>query len=207
MPALLIGLWYHFRKEINYEERFLITAFITMNIAMMVLRYCYIQLHVSQRWSLPLITFTFFYIPIGLHVIANWLERKSPMNKQKSNVSKRKGFSWFLVLLLVGICICIPKLFRPIRIEKQGYRDVAKWLRQNSAPTDVIAVQDKRISFYAERKRLRYDKKIPQEAKYIVGIVKDEDEMLQWDRSMQKRYSVWADKREKKKMLVIYEVP
>ena len=108
VPTLLIGFWYHFQRDAKYEERFLIIAFIITNVVMMVLRYCYIQLHVSQRWSLPLITFTIFYIPVGLHVVANRLENKFPMNKQKSNVSKRKGFYWFLVSLrkarLPGCC-------------------------------------------------------------------------------------------------------
>ncbi|MHC4139824.1 MAG: ArnT family glycosyltransferase, partial [Planctomycetota bacterium] len=54
VPMLLIGFWYYFQRGAKHEERFLITAFITMNVVMMVLRYCYIQLHVSQRWGLPL---------------------------------------------------------------------------------------------------------------------------------------------------------
>ena len=128
------------------------------------------------------------------------------MNKQKSNVSKRKGFSWFLVSLFVGICICIPKLFRPIRIEKQGYRDVAKWLRENTAPADIIAVSDRRISFYAERKGLMLGKKIPQGAGHVVRIMKNEDEELNLGRIVKEKHSVWVDGRKKDKKLVIYKV-
>jgi len=100
----------------------------------------------------------------------------------------------------------MPKLLRPVRIEKQGYRDAAEWLSKNTAATDIIAVPDKRISFYAERKGLIYDKKIPKGVKYVVGIVKDEDKRLQWDRNVQEKYSAWLDKRNKKKRIVIYEV-
>lgn len=206
MLPLVIGLYYSFRSNAKCEERFLMTAFILVNVTMMVLRYCYIQLAVSKRWSLPLITFTIFYIPVGLHVVGNWLESKFPMNKQETDISREKRGNWFLVLLLIGIGVCIPKLFRPVRIEKQGYRDAAEWLSKNTAATDIIAVPDKRISFYAERKGLAYDKNVPKGVKYVVGIVKDEDKRLQWDRNVQEKYSAWLDKRNKKKRIVIYEV-
>ncbi len=154
-----------------------------------------------------MITFTVFYIPVGLHIVGNWLENKFPMNKQKTDISKEKWFSWFLVLLLIGISICIPKLLRPVRIEKQGYREAAKWLRENIAPADVIAVPDRRISFYAERKGLIYDKKVPKRAKYVVKIVKNENEELKFGGAVEEEYSVWVDKRKKSgKKLVIYRM-
>jgi hypothetical protein len=206
MPALVIGIYYRFRGNAKHEEQFLIIAFMLVNVTMMVLRYCYIELTVSKRWSLPLITFTVFYIPVGLHIVANWLESKFPMTKQETDISKEKRFSWFSVLLLISIGMCIPKLLRPVRIEKQGYREAAKWLRENTAGKDIIAVPDKRIAFYAERKRLIYDKKVSKRAKYVVKIVKDEDEKPEFGRTVQERYSVWMNKREKKKRIVIYEV-
>ena len=207
MPALMIGLYYHFRGNAKREELFLITAFVLVNVTMMVLRYCYIELTVSKRWSLPLITFTIFYIPVGLHVVANWLESKFPMNKQKNDISKEERSPWFLVLLLIGIGICMPKLLRPIRIEKQGYRDAAKWLKENTKPEDIIAVPDKRIYFYAERKALVYEKKVPKQAKYFVRIVKNEDKKPKFGRTVKEQYSAWADKRKKSgKRLVIYKM-
>ena len=203
MPALMIGLYYRFRGNAKREEWFLITAFVLVNLTIMVLRYCYIQLTISKRWSLPLITFTIFYIPVGLHVAGNWLEGKFPMNKQR----KEKRFSWFLVLLLIGIGICIPKLFSPVRIEKQGYGDAAEWLRENTAAEDLVAVPDMRISFYGERKGLGYGSKVPKQAKYVVRIVKDEDKKPKFDRTVQEKYSVWVDRRKKSgKRLVIYKM-
>lgn len=204
MLPLVIGLCYSFRSNAKCEERFLMTAFILVNVTMMVLRYCYIRLTVSERWSLPLITFTIFYIPVGLHVIGNWLESKFPMNKQKTDISREKRGGWFLVLLLIGISICIPKLLRPVRIEKQGYRDAAEWLSKNTAATDIIAVPDKRIAFYAERKGLEYGEQIPEQANYIVRIVKNEDEKLGLSKDNEE-YSTRTNSKKSRKV-VIYKV-
>ena len=154
-----------------------------------------------------MITFTIFYIPVGLHVVANWLESKFPMTKQKTDISKEKRFSWFLVLLLIGIGVCIPKLFRPVRIEKQGYREAAKWLRENTAAMHIVAVPDSRIAFYAERKGLIYDKEVPKGAKYVIKIVKNENEEPEFGRLAEKKCSVWVDEQRKRgKKLVIYKV-
>jgi len=113
---------------------------------------------------------------------------------------------YFFVLLVTGIGVCLPKLFRPMRIEKQGYREVADWLRQNSKPQDTIAVPDKRISFYANRRGLSYeDEKIPDQAEYVVAIVKNEQS--KFARIAQEQYSVWVDVRKKSgKRLVVYRM-
>jgi hypothetical protein len=141
VPMLCIGLYHHFRLKRKFDEESLILIFLLVNITMIVLRYCYVDPHISQRWSLALIAFTVFYIPIGLSVAGDGLKRILP----------EKKFSWFSVLLLIGICICLPKLLGPIRKEKQGYRNAAEWLMMNTARKDIIAATDKRISFYAER--------------------------------------------------------
>ena len=81
---------------------------------------------------------------------------------------------------MIGISICLPKLLGPIRSEKQGYRAAAKWLKANTDSAAIVAVPDKRISFYAERTGLVYeDENIPEKAEYIVKISKKQkDEPL-----------------------------
>jgi hypothetical protein len=91
-------------------------------------------------------------------------------------------------------------------MEKKGYLDAAKWLRTNTAPNDRIALQDRRIAFYAMRKGLGYSKKVPKRAKYIVRIAAGEDETPEWSATFQEKYSVWVDKRKEKKRIVIYKV-
>ncbi len=201
IPPLLIGGYYYFRKQSKtLEQTFFAAAFVIFNVVML----CWQSSRfLSRRHTLAMVVFTIFYIPIGLHTIASWLSEKSPKNNMSIQKNRQR---WFFVLLLIGMAICLPKLLWPMRIDKQSYRDASGGLKENTASKDVIAVQDKRIAFYAERKGLVYDKKVPKQAKYIVKIVVAGDKEPNLDNSARQAYSEWVDKREKKKRIVIYEV-
>jgi hypothetical protein len=199
-PALLIGCYYYFRKQSKtLEQTFFAAALIIFNVVML----CWQSSRfLSRRHTLALVTFTIFYIPIGLHTIACWLSERSP----KNNVSMQKNRQqWFLVLLAIGMAVCLPKLLRPMRIDKQGYLDAAMWLKENTKLEDIIAVPDKRISFYAERKGLAYDKNVPKGVKYIVTIVKG-GEKPQVSLAVQEKKSAWICGRKKRRKVIIYEV-
>jgi hypothetical protein len=177
-PVLLLGLYYRFRKtNVTTAEKFFIAVFIVFNIAMMILLYCNYG-YISRRHCLPLVVLTIFYVPAGLNVIADWLRRG--FFKGQGQPQTEKNSRLFIVLLIIGVVICLPKLLTPIRIEKQGYRDVAKWLNDNSFPEDIIAVTDSRITFYAQRQAVAESEQ--DKANYAVRIIKnaeDEDKKLQ----------------------------
>jgi len=206
VPALLTGVYFRLRRKsaARAEERFFVPVFVMLNVVMLILLHCNYK-YISRRHSLPLIVFTIFYVPVGLSVIESWFETMFPRRKPKTRAAKPS--SWFFILLAIGVTICLPKLVRPIRVEKQGYRVAAKWLKENTATEDGIAIQDRRISFYAERKGLIYGEKVPARAKYVVTIVKDEKEEPKFGRAAQEEYIVWVDKRGKSgKRLVIYKM-
>ncbi len=200
IPPLLIGCYYYFRKQSKtLEQTFFAAAFIILNIAMLCWQS---SRYLSRRHTLALVVFTIFYIPIGLHTIACWLSERGPTNNMGV---QKNGQRWFFVLLVIGMAICLPKLLRPMRIAKQGYLDAAKWLKENTKLEDIIAVPDKRISFYAERKGLIYDKNVPKGVKYIVKIVKG-GEKPKVSLAVQEKCSTWLGRREKRKRVIIYEV-
>lgn len=209
LPALVIGLYYRLRCCAWWAELLPMTLFILGSVAMLVVRYCYVEAVISKRWTLPLVTFTIFYVPVGMHVIGNGFARgvlagKSPDKK------KALSRSVFVVMLVIGIALCVPKLLRPLRIEKQGYRDAALWLKENTAPTDAVASPDRRLAFYAERESLNCTARtVPEEAKYVVLIVASEDkgQAPSFGRETEEAYSVWADTRsEGGRSVVIYRV-
>lgn len=200
VPALVIGIYIRFRRKSAAQdiERFFIPAFVFLNALIMILLYKDWQ-YISRRHVLPLVVFLIFYVPAGLEILAGWIAGRA----QTDQHSRRS----FFILLAIGVGICMPKLFRPIRLEKQGYRTASGWLSDNTEPEDIIAVPDKRITFYAQRKGLLYSTTEPEGAKYIVKIVKNKNEETDFDRTAQEEYSVDVDKRKKdEKKLVIYKM-
>jgi len=203
IPALLIGSYYYFRKQSKtLEQTFFATAFIVVNVAVLLWQSS-CRDFLSRRHTIALVVFTVFYIPVGLHVIASWL---SGISRSGRTVEKDTRL-WFFILMAIGFGICAAKFSRttPLRWEKQGYRDAAKWIDKNTAPMDIIAVPDKRIAFYAERKGIEYSQQIPEQADYIVRIVKNEDEELGFAKNTKQEYSTWVNS-EKCRKLVICKV-
>ena len=204
VPALLVGCYYYFRKQTKtLEQTFFAAAFIIVNVAIAIWQSSYLGI-LSRRHTLALVAFTIFYIPVGFHTIACWLSRRT----SKSNLAIEENIQrWFFILMVVGFGICAGKfiMLAPLRWEKQGYKEAAEWLNKNTASTDIIAVPDMRIVFYAERKSLEYSEQIPEQVDYIVRIVKSEDEKPAIGKDTEK-YSTWMNKRKKSGKLVIWKV-
>jgi hypothetical protein len=218
VPGLLIGCWYYFRKQSKSPgQAFYAAAFIVLNIMLLSWQLYCRQLSclnfLSRRHTLALVAFTAFYIPIGIEIIAGWISEKT--SKGRPITEKDRPFDstqdrqrWFYILLIIGIAICLPKLFKFTGTQKYGYRDAAMWLGKNTAPADVIAVPDLRISFYAERKGLvytEYNESISEQSGYVARVIKSSDEMPEIGKKMEEKYSTWVDKEESRK-LVIYKV-
>jgi hypothetical protein len=150
---LAIGLYRHFRKlrRILLTERFFVFALIVLYTVMMVLLHSHYG-YISRRHCMPIVVFTIFYIPAGLRIIARRLCRMNSKCASTAHIQRRR---WFLMLLAAGLAICIAKFVRitPLRSDKQAHREVAEWLRKNTAPEDIIAIShvNPRIGFYAER--------------------------------------------------------
>jgi len=202
LPALLIGGYANYRKRDWHEaENFLVKAAVALNVPLMIWLYCKYG-YMSRRHVLPLVVFTIFFIPSGLRAMAAWLQE----NLSERITLKTNSDFWFLVLAVLGICICIPKLFKPIRQDKQSYREAAEWLAENTGKEDVIAVPDGRISFYAERKGIKYDGlTLPEEAKYVVEIYKNKKDSQTPGQSQRLAKIFSTESKDKKEIVTIYE--
>ena len=171
VPALLVGMYKWFKTHKWHDpEKFFVIAIIVLNMPVMIWLYCK-HGYMSDRHTLPLLIIPILYVPVGLQELAIWFQRRFSGKAELAAMTNRNAQFWFLVLLVMGVCICTPKLFRPIRTKKQSYRAAAQWLKANTDSTAIIAVPDKRISFYAHRKGLIYRKGIiPPSAAYIVDL-------------------------------------
>lgn len=173
VPALFIGMYKKFKAQKWHEpEKFFVIAIIFLNVPVMIWLYCK-HGYMSDRHTLPLLIIPILYVPVGLQELAIWCQKRFSRKVESSAAINRNKRFWFLVLLVIGISICTPKLLRPIRTEKQGYRATAQWLKANTDIAAIVAVPDKRISFYAERGELVYEnEKIPEKAEYVVKVSK-----------------------------------
>ncbi len=198
LPALLIGMHKWFKKRKWHEpEVFYVIALIGLNIALMIWLYCKTS-YMDVRHTLPLVVFTIFCIPMGLHMLASWL-------KERFSREKQRPVPWFVVLTAIGIVICTPKLLRPLHHDKLIFRKAAQWLAENTREDDIVAVPDIRISFYAERKGMVFKKgKMPDAAKYVVRLVDAEKIEQGLDEGLRKEFFTWTDSR-KRKGLAIYK--
>ena len=157
---------------------------------------------------MPIIVFTAFYIPVGLRMLARWLSEKICKDRLAIEIPGRR---LLLVLMIVGFAFCAVRFVRttPLRRDKQGYRDVAQWLQENTSEKAIIATDDPRIGLYAQRQsRGMAGQKIPKNVTYLVKFLNatQADPSTTFDREVQKRYSVWMSKKKMKQRIVVYEV-
>ncbi len=156
---------------------------------------------------MPIIVFTAFYIPVGLRMFARWISEKVFKNYLAIEIPGRR---LLLVLMIVGVAFCAVRFARttPLRWDKQGYRDVAQWLQENTSKKDLIATGDQRIGFYAQRPSTKTGgKKIPKSSTYLVKVLDagQADPSATFNRKVRKRYSAWMSKKRKQR-IVVYKV-
>jgi hypothetical protein len=205
VPTLLIGVYKYFRKRDWREpERFFVIALIALNVLIMTLLYCKFG-YMSRRHTLPLVIFTIFYVPAGLEALASWLNEKFSKAIERLFAVKANADFWFMVLLVIGIAICSPKLLRPIRAEKQSYRDAARWLVENTDEKDIIAVSDIRIGFYSGRRSVKYNgRAVPKEAQYVVKVFEDEKNTPSGEEMLQTKEVFSIEGKDKESKVIIY---
>ena len=204
VPPLLVGAYLRSRDRLTAGvEKFFVTAFFLLNIAMPVLLYCNYN-YISRRHALPFVLLGIFYVPLGLRAIGNRLEREIFRSRPPAN---KNSLRWFSILLILGFAVCLPKLLQPAGADKQGYRDAAEWLKNNTDAEDVIAIADRRISFYAERTGLIYEDGVPGGVDYFVTVAANSGQAKNPGRAAEEAYSVAVNRREKSgKKLVIYKI-
>ncbi len=205
VPALIVGMYARARRRSSLSdvEGFFIPAFALFNVLMMIMLYQRWG-YISRRHCLPLIVLLIFYVPGGLEILARWLEQRLSRHRAQSHPHSQR---WFFALLAIGAGICTPKLLTPLGADKQGYRDAAEWLRQNSLPQAIVAVPDLRISLYAERKGALYTTETRKGTEYVVRIVGDKDEQKPSEAFGREAFSARVEKRKKNnKRVVIYRL-
>ncbi len=169
LPVVL-GAWVWLRDERNRTFRLAVVAFIAANVILLVLRYCLILPHISPRWLLSLTAITVFFIPSGIGVITSWFG-----GGQRGSGAVCGG-KQFVIVSMIILGVCLPKLVTPRSRHKIAYREAAEWLRSNTEAGDVVACRDRRVGFYADRTTAHYSgAAMPASGRYLVEIVKTDE--------------------------------
>ena len=189
VPPLLIGLYLRFRHGTQADsiERVLVLGLLGLYILMMLFLYRDHN-YISRRHCMPMVAFTIFYLPVGIKVMGRWWCGKTRKNREK-DVGRMT-----VILFAIGVVICLTKLLGG-GYDKTGYIAAAEWIRTNTAKDAVIAVPDRRLNFYSERKGiLTINSEVSLIADYYVELV-DVDEKAG-------EVSYWVDRRKKTKVVV-----
>jgi len=190
----VIGVYWGFRKirKAIFDEKFFILCLLSLYTIMMTLLHINYD-YISRRHCLPMVILGIFYVPIGLELIAGWVEVNVFRNKK---VEAKDIQSVFLILLCIGLIICVGKIGRitPLRAEKQSHLQAAKWLKENTKQGDKIAVFDGRIELYSARKCLVVqENSFPEGMDYIVRQFEGQAALPDgWD--VQKKFAECQDK-------------
>jgi len=144
LPAGL-GFYLLFLKSSNRTRISLLL--IGMFIGFYVLVLCLLYLnwgYISRRHVLPLTALFCFYIPWGIEAISQWLNHRISKNHENTG-------TLFTILMVIGIAVCLPKLYRPIGYDKAHYLVASEWIEEHTRPRAKFYTFDRRIPFYAKR--------------------------------------------------------
>ena len=170
LPFWIIGIYVRLRDKADPIIRCIIGALILMGIGMLLMRYFYKEAIITQRWVLPLVAITAFYIYSGIEQFGLWAERKKAAHLKTPQ-------KWSRILVTVGILICCVKVIEPLGVGNRAYLEAANWIKTNTLEDDWFYTYDKRIPFYAKRHHLEYDDVSaflnPYDMKYLVVSVEN----------------------------------
>ncbi|MBC8394271.1 MAG: glycosyltransferase family 39 protein, partial [Deltaproteobacteria bacterium] len=208
LPPLIIGMIHRLKTQAEPVEKFFITTAVLLNIALMFIRYLYVQPAISSRWTFILVVYTFYYIPDGFRILNEWIRNVFKKSDVLQIPQSTNTASCLSILLLICISICLPKLLRPIRNDKPGYLKASSWLAGNSDKDDIIAAEDGRLFYYAQREGMtfcsEYTKDVfPPQARYLVRLLRP-NESLEISADVSIKYSTWVNEKEKRKRIVVY---
>jgi Repeat of unknown function (DUF5648)/Dolichyl-phosphate-mannose-protein mannosyltransferase len=203
---LCVGLYHRLRYVAWPRERMLTVAIVAVNLGLMLARHMWIEPGVTRRYCLGLVALTIWYVPAGLAQMARLLRLASDRvfgDRGQADLGERV---WFVVLVVIGMAVCGPKLLTPMGADKKGYRETARWLREHTGVDDVIGVPDRRISFYADRQGSFYQEHPdPRRIGYAVTFV-DNDSSSCAAADWSEAYSCWINERHRGK-IVVYRMP
>jgi hypothetical protein len=149
LPMMVIGAIVWLRDPATPRPARFVAGWLMILTTLIVLWLHIRHGYISRRHILPMMAVCVCLVPIGLDALARWLSGRRD-GERFARVHRR----WVAVLLVAGTAICLYRLWGLADVGRAGYLKAAGWLRSNTPAGAVVAAEDSRIAFYAERKWL-----------------------------------------------------
>ena len=106
----------------------------------------------SRRHLMPLIIPAIFCVGAGVFTTGTWMHGKFQSSSFIVGFKELLKSTWSiqLIVLIVVVCVLLPKTLKPQRFDKLGLKVVCQWIKENSYKTSpVILGMSPRSAYYA----------------------------------------------------------
>ncbi len=113
----------------------------------------------SRRHLMPLVIPAVFSVGIGVYTAGKWMHGRF-QNSNLINGFKGLRSAWLiqLVLLVVVVCVLLPKTLKPQRFDKLGIKKAGQWVREHSQrASPAVLSTSARSAYYAGGKHVQME--------------------------------------------------
>lgn len=114
----------------------------------------------SRRHLMPLVIPAVFYVGIGVYTAGTWMHEKFQHNSLTVGFKELLRSTWItqLIVLMIVVCVLLPKTLKPQRFDKLGIKKVGQWIREHShKPFPAVLSTSARNAYYAEGKHVQME--------------------------------------------------
>ena len=118
-----------------------------------------VLMYPSRRHLMPLVIPAIFCVGIGIHTTGVWMHEKFQSNSLIVGFKELLKSTWTvqLLILMIVVCVLLPKTLKPQRLDKLGIKKAGLWVREHSDKSPVILGMSPRNAYYAGGKHIQMD--------------------------------------------------
>ena len=118
-------------------------------------------LYPSRRHLMPLVIPAIFCVGIGVYTTGAWIHKKFQDNSLIVGFKELLRSTWTiqLMVLIVVVCVLLPKTLKPQRFDKLGTKLAGQWIKEHSHKRFPAVFSDSaRNAYYAGGKHVQIEK-------------------------------------------------
>jgi hypothetical protein len=118
-----------------------------------------IFMYPSRRHLMPLVIPAIFCVGLGVYTVGAWIHGKFHNCNLIVGFKELLRSTWTiqLIVLIVVVCVLLPKTLKPQRLDKLGIKKAGLWVREHSHKSPVILGMSPRSAYYAGGKHIQME--------------------------------------------------